>query len=49
MFHYDSKSQKCVKFIYGGCYGTENLFGHLTECVTTCKAKNVVAIPGETI
>lgn len=40
MFRYDSTSKLCVKFIYGGCYGTENRFVTLRECVEVCRAGN---------
>lgn len=39
-FRYDSTSKLCVKFIYGGCYGTENRFVTLRECVEVCRAEN---------
>ena len=33
---YDSKVGTCVEYIYGGCFGTENLFNTKEECDTKC-------------
>ena len=33
---YDSKIGTCVEYIYGGCFGTENLFNTKEECDTKC-------------
>ena len=31
-----NRMMKCVRYIYGGCYGTKNLFRLKSECETTC-------------
>ncbi|KAH9505502.1 hypothetical protein Btru_057462 [Bulinus truncatus] len=37
MFYYDSESDSCKDFIYGGCQGNENRFVSLEECEELCK------------
>nr|P00991.2 RecName: Full=Kunitz-type serine protease inhibitor 1; AltName: Full=Venom basic protease inhibitor 1; AltName: Full=Venom trypsin inhibitor I; Short=cVamTi; Flags: Precursor [Vipera ammodytes ammodytes]AAP04484.1 trypsin inhibitor preproprotein [Vipera ammodytes]AMH40741.1 Kunitz/BPTI inhibitor-9 [Vipera ammodytes ammodytes] len=37
-FYYDSASNKCNKFIYGGCPGNANNFKTWDECRQTCGA-----------
>jgi len=32
MYHYNSTSESCENYIYGGCGGTANLFGIMEEC-----------------
>jgi len=34
LWTYDSKKNKCVIFIYGGCQGNENSFKSKEECIT---------------
>ena len=33
---FNSSSQQCEHFLYGGCHGSSNRFGSLKECVDTC-------------
>lgn len=35
-YFFDTSSGRCVKFIFGGCYGNENNFESLGECESTC-------------
>ena len=44
MYHYDYEIDECVKFIYGGCNGTKNVFYHLQECEKACKDESVKPI-----
>ena len=30
--------KKCIKFKYGGCHGTKNLFASKSECEKTCQS-----------
>jgi papilin len=47
MYRYDEATQKCVRFIYGGCGGTDNRFGTIKECIDTCGATNVLSPPAK--
>lgn len=38
-WYFDAEKSKCVKFIYGGCYGNENRFEAASSCATFCNAK----------
>ncbi|PRD26526.1 UNVERIFIED_CONTAM: Kunitz-type serine protease inhibitor taicotoxin [Trichonephila clavipes] len=35
-FYYDSHSNKCEKFLYGGCQGNKNNFKTIEDCQETC-------------
>ena len=35
-WYFDSKLNKCKKFIFGGCRGNGNKFESIKECETTC-------------
>ena len=35
-FYYNSDSDSCEYFIYGGCLGNDNNFDTLEECESTC-------------
>ena len=35
-FYYNSQSQKCEKFIFGGCQGNDNNFPTFRDCVKKC-------------
>lgn len=37
-FFYNSTSEKCETFIYGGCKGNQNRFDSLTSCQMYCRA-----------
>merc|ERR1712189_5071 len=36
MYHWNNTREECVKYLYGGCGGTENLFRTPQECYDTC-------------
>ncbi len=36
-FYYDSATNNCESFIYGGCQGNENNFETQDNCEKTCK------------
>ncbi|KAJ0057123.1 hypothetical protein NL108_002052 [Boleophthalmus pectinirostris] len=36
-FFYNSTSQECEEFIYGGCGGNQNRFGSKIKCLETCR------------
>jgi len=36
VYHWDNKRGKCVKYVYGGCGGTKNLFDTEQDCYDTC-------------
>ncbi|XP_039198328.1 kunitz/BPTI-like toxin [Crotalus tigris] len=38
-FYYNPTSNKCQKFIYGGCGGNDNNFGTRDQCHYTCVKK----------
>ena len=40
-WHYNSKKDKCVKFIYGGCEGNANRFDMESICETRCSKKGL--------
>jgi hypothetical protein len=35
-YYYNSTTQTCERFIYGGCGGNDNRFNDLTSCLQTC-------------
>ena len=35
-FYYDSQTQRCLPFIYGGCRGNENNFDNIHDCREAC-------------
>jgi hypothetical protein len=37
-FYFDTKTGKCEKFPFGGCFGNLNNFESLDECESTCHA-----------
>merc|ERR1712168_669421 len=43
MYHWDNKRGKCVKYVYGGCGGTKNLFHTEQECYDTCNGGKSIA------
>ena len=40
---YDSKVGSCVEYIYGGCFGTKNLFNTKEECEGRCQTSKQVS------
>lgn len=36
-YYYDIKNKACKEFVYGGCYGNENSFESISDCMATCK------------
>nr|prf inhibitor,chymotrypsin [Vipera ammodytes] len=40
-FYYNPASNKCEKFIYGGCRGNANNFKTWDECRHTCVASGI--------
>ncbi|KAJ7345553.1 hypothetical protein JRQ81_001503 [Phrynocephalus forsythii] len=39
-YFYNTESQTCEKFLYGGCLGNQNNFQSLKECLDTCQDTN---------
>ncbi|KAJ8707069.1 hypothetical protein PYW08_011203 [Mythimna loreyi] len=39
MFGYDSDTEECVSFIYGGCGGNDNRFYNKNQCERHCGRK----------
>ncbi|XP_067327125.1 tissue factor pathway inhibitor isoform X3 [Anolis sagrei] len=39
-YFYNKESQKCEKFMYGGCLGNQNNFWSVEECQDTCQETN---------
>lgn len=37
-YYYDSKSQQCKHFFYGGCFGNANNFRSMAECHAKCQS-----------
>ena len=37
-YYFDTKTGKCGKFIFGGCFGNLNNFESADECESTCHA-----------
>ncbi|XP_042331067.1 actinia tenebrosa protease inhibitors-like, partial [Sceloporus undulatus] len=45
-YYYKLQTQKCEKFVYGGCRGNENNFRTVEECQKKCQAsKSKVTVP----
>lgn len=42
-FFYNSTSQECVEFIYGGCGGNENRYDSKKKCMETCSRHPILA------
>ncbi|XP_052432894.1 kunitz-type protease inhibitor 2-like isoform X1 [Carassius gibelio] len=40
MFYFDSSTQSCKSFIYGGCKGNLNRYNTEEECMAACSGKN---------
>ncbi|XP_046446904.1 BPTI/Kunitz domain-containing protein-like [Daphnia pulex] len=38
---YNAQTEKCEKFIYGGCFGTANLFRNQHACLAKCNRKGL--------
>lgn len=41
---YDTKTEKCKPFIYGGCEGNENNFRHELECNIACGSESNITV-----
>ncbi|XP_028846743.1 tissue factor pathway inhibitor a isoform X2 [Denticeps clupeoides] len=39
-YYFDSKSQECKKFFYGGCFGNANNFKTIKQCQDKCQRTN---------
>jgi hypothetical protein len=39
MFYYDRATDRCLKFVYGGCGGNSNRFQTLEACEQRCRIK----------
>jgi len=39
-YYYNYNTNKCEKFVYGGCQGNENNFESLRECIDECIETN---------
>ncbi|XP_011610527.2 tissue factor pathway inhibitor a [Takifugu rubripes] len=37
-YYYDSRSQQCTHFFYGGCFGNANNFRSMAECQAKCQS-----------
>ncbi|TNN21489.1 Kunitz-type serine protease inhibitor kunitoxin-Phi1 [Liparis tanakae] len=37
-YFFDSSSQRCVHFFYGGCFGNANNFRSMSECRARCQS-----------
>ncbi|GFW45575.1 kunitz-type U19-barytoxin-Tl1a [Trichonephila clavipes] len=54
MYYYDTESETCKEFIYGGCQGNGNRYATKEECLRTCANvwssddSNVCDLPAET-
>jgi hypothetical protein len=40
---YNAKTGVCDKFVYGGCFGTENLFKNEFACLAKCNKEGKLA------
>uniref|UniRef100_A0A8C2BKZ7 Serine peptidase inhibitor, Kunitz type, 2 n=1 Tax=Cyprinus carpio TaxID=7962 RepID=A0A8C2BKZ7_CYPCA len=40
MFYFESSTQSCKSFIYGGCKGNRNRYSSEEECMAACSGKN---------
>lgn len=43
-YFYNSITQRCEVFYWGGCSGNENRFNYLHECERQCSGKNTITI-----
>ncbi|KAK6174292.1 hypothetical protein SNE40_017601 [Patella caerulea] len=41
-YHWDPETNRCEKFIYGGCSGNKNNFDTITECIVACGSENQI-------
>ncbi|KAL9970277.1 hypothetical protein ACROYT_G022627 [Oculina patagonica] len=44
-YYFNYCTQKCEKFIYGGCGGNKNNFVSITDCYKTCPCNQFLEIP----
>ncbi|KAJ7308085.1 hypothetical protein JRQ81_008591 [Phrynocephalus forsythii] len=44
-YFYNTSSQMCEGFIYGGCLGSRNNFGSERECLQTCRTEAACRLP----
>ena len=42
-FYFDTETQSCQKFVYGGCQGNANNFETIEECQKNCTFSATVA------
>jgi len=41
-FYFNSSTNRCEEFVYGGCGGNENRFKTEEECLARCKQDNEI-------
>ncbi|XP_056280249.1 tissue factor pathway inhibitor a isoform X2 [Pseudoliparis swirei] len=44
-YFFDSSSQRCVHFFYGGCFGNANNFRSMSECRARCQSPDPTKTP----
>ncbi|XP_054643767.1 tissue factor pathway inhibitor a [Dunckerocampus dactyliophorus] len=47
-YFFDSNSQQCKRFFYGGCFGNANNFRSMAECHAKCQNQEKVEVPLQT-
>lgn len=48
LWYYDAPTDRCLKFVYGGCGGNENRFNSREDCELRCRiSKSVISGLGE--
>jgi len=48
LWYYDRPTDRCLKFVYGGCGGNDNRFHSQEDCERRCRiSKSVISGLGE--